>query len=247
MCGGFAWIWFSFWKGWNIRNLGNYWLGIQAAFPSPNMPVIKLMLTLNLTHVYLYFIQILFWRRKALFIDLWLKSQHMPILYIWENWSHSVCKWQGLNQSLHPEIQPRLLVVFFFFHTASSGWNYIDKKKKRMLVIVRDCSYNELGMHWSLLLMSCLLPGHEFRKHFLVYSHEVYSKMASSSSLLGKNWMLAQPTLFLSPKIPLLLMMPIFLMGNRERVQFLYGTIQAVPQGRLILGKVMGISLQVLS
>lgn len=58
--------------------------------------------------------------------------------------------------------------------------------------------------------------------------------------------MLTQQTLFLFPKIPLLLIMPIFLMGKRERVQFLYRTVQALSQGRLILGRVRGISLQVL-
>lgn len=102
-------------------------------------------------------------------------------------------------------------------------------------------------IHLSQLLMSCLLPGYQFRKCSLVCSHEVYSEMAFSSAVLGKNRLLTQQTLFLSLKIPLLWMMPAFLMGNRKRVQFLCRTIQAFSQGRMILGKVTGISLQALS
>lgn len=61
-------------------------------------------------------------------------------------------------------------------------------------------------------------------------------KMVFSLSLLGKNWMLTQRTLFLSPKIPLL-MTPIIPMGNWKRVQFLYRTVRALSQGRWSLGQ----------
>lgn len=153
---------------------------------------------------------------------------------------------QGLNQSLNAEIRPRLLVLLFFC-ASSSGWNYIDQKKKKSIPVRwHDSSYNELWIHLSQFLMSCLLPGYQFRKHSLAYSHEVYSKMVFSSALLGKNWMLTRQTLSLSPKIPLLLMTPVFLMGSRKTVQFLYRTIQTFSQGRMILGKAMAISLQVL-
>lgn len=92
-----------------------------------------------------------------------------------------------------------------------------------------------------------LAPRLSVQEGSLLYSHEVYSEMVFLRALLGKNKTLTWQTPFLFPKIPLLLMTATFLMGNRKRVKFFCRIIQALSQDRMILGKVMGLSLQVLS
>lgn len=209
---------------------------VQAAFPNPDVPVIKLMLTPQFDSCLFLFYSVSYLEeKKTLFIDLF-KPQHRPTFYMGGNWTHSVCKWQSRgstrvdtqHSSQAPcsiSVPPRCLFRLKLY------W----QKEKKYAGHITWLQLQWVTNYLSQLLMSCLLPGHEFRKHFLVYSHEECSKMVSSSSLLGKNWMLTQQTLFLFPKIPLLLIMPIFLMGKRERVQFLYRTVQALSQGRLIL------------
>ena len=122
---------------------------------------------------------------------------------------------QRLNQSLNPDY------LFYFYSTMLPFQAEIILIKKEKNRTHSEVMRFELCIHLSQLLMSCLLPGYQSRKHSLVYSHKVYSKMIFSSALLGKNWRITWQTLFFSPKIPLLWMMPTFPMGNRKRVQFL--------------------------
>lgn len=148
---------------------------------------------------------------------------------------------QGLKQSLNPECQPRFLVLFLLPHAASSGWHYVDKNKQtnRKKKTSQSKYVILLTMiHWSRLLMSCVLPGYQFRKCSLVYSHEVDAVMVFPSAVLGKNWVSIDTTeTLLFPKYSFSLDDANFPMRNRKGANFSAGPFKLFPRTRGCLGK----------
>jgi len=142
----------------------------------------------------------------------------------------------GIKTELKSRFDPNSLSYFCFFMFPLQV-DMLTRRKRSLTVKWCDSSYKDpLKPAFDVLSaprllvqeMPCgLFPWGTFWDGLLI-------------GVLGK-------TLFLSPKISLLWMTPTFLMGDRKRVQFLCKIIQALSQGRMISGKVIRISLQVLS
>lgn len=235
--------------GKNIRNIKNYWLWIQAALPNP---VIKVMLTTaptprNLTHGYFLFYSDSYLEEEKS-VTYWPVQIPTYAHFTYEEveLTHFINVRAGVKAESKPQrVNPNSSSYFRVSPCCLFRLTLCWQKEKK----VSQSNYVIPVNNDSLKPAFDVLPAPRLsvQEVSLVCSHEVYSEMAFSSAVLGKNRLLTQQTLFLSLKIPLLWMMPAFLMGNRKRVQFLCRTIQAFSQGRMILGKVTGISLQALS